>query len=319
MKVDALYMVGKGSVEVRQVEVGPPRSNAVQVEVKACGVCAWDSYLFKGVSLTSDYPFTFGHEGTGIIRAVGDLVEGLQPGDSVMMAGGGSHMAQVVNVPADNVVKIQTPVENYAHWIGEPVACVVNSMTHCPIRPGDRVALIGTGYMGLLNIQGLNVLPFGQLSVFDILPDHLERAKKYNRLEAFLLGTPESDRRIAEIKADGGAEVVIECSGSEPGFQFANELLGNSSILNLFGWQRGYPQFNGTPWHLKGIRVFNTGPSISRHFSDVLKPTERLMRSGVFQTADLVTHVRPYQQAQELLEIALHKQDGYIKGAVTFG
>jgi threonine dehydrogenase-like Zn-dependent dehydrogenase len=318
MKVDALFMVGKGQTEIRQVEVGLPKSHEVQVEIKACGVCAWDSYLFKGVSLTEDYPFRFGHEGVGIVQAIGDQVDSLAVGDTVMVASGGSLMTQLANVPASNAVKINTTVTDYTHWIGEPVACVVNSMTNCPIVPGDRVVMVGTGYMGLLNVQALQAQPYGQLTTFEIREDRMALAKKYGATESFLLGTPESDARIAQIKAEGGAEVVMECSGSESGFQFANELLRNSGVLNLFGWQRGYPTFNGTPWHLKGIRIFNTAPNINKHFTDVLKPTERLMRRGVFQTADLVTHTRPYQQSQELFELALSKEDGYIKGAVMF-
>jgi len=48
MKVDALRILGKGKIDVAQVELSEPNAIEVQVEIQTCGICAWDSLLFNG-------------------------------------------------------------------------------------------------------------------------------------------------------------------------------------------------------------------------------------------------------------------------------
>lgn len=321
MKAKAVWMIGKEQTEIREIEVGKPRDGQVQVRIKACGVCAWDAYLFRGISLEEGYPFQFGHEGVGIIQEVGPLVQGYKEGDKVFVAGGSHLMAEVVNVPVNCIAKINQPVEtdeDYAKWVAEPIVCVVNSMKNCPINPGDRVVLIGTGYMGMLNVQGMQVMPVGELICFDLDEKRLAMAKKYGADEVYQIGTEASDKKIAEIIAQGGVEVVIECSSSADGFDLANKFLKTSGALNMFAWHRAERTFDGTPWHLKGIRIYNTAPNIDKHNTDNIIPTERLISKGVFNQEELITHMVPYSEVQEILEIASKHAEGYIKGVVLF-
>lgn len=318
MRVDSIWMTAPGKTEIRTVEVNEPDHGQVQVEIKACGVCAWDSYLFRGVSLSQDFPFSFGHEGAGIVRSVGSGVEGYKAGDPVVVVGNGPLMAQLVNVPAYAIARINRQDPDFSQWIAEPVACVVNSLAVCPYKPGDVVALIGTGYMGLLNIQGMKSMPLGRLTCFDLSPERLRLAEKYGADDALLIGSQACEQRISEIIAAGGADVVVECSGSEAGYELANRLMKRSGILNLFGWHRGSRTFDGTKWHLGGYTVYNTAPPINRHFSDMIVPTVRMMQKGVFDQTDLITHIVPYNMSREVLETSISKEQGYIKGVITF-
>jgi Zn-dependent alcohol dehydrogenase len=56
MKVDALWVVEPYKVEVRPVEVDEPGFGEVQIETKAVGVCAWDSYLYRCMSAPGPAP-----------------------------------------------------------------------------------------------------------------------------------------------------------------------------------------------------------------------------------------------------------------------
>lgn len=318
MKVDALWMTEKGKVQVIPVEVGEPGHGQVQVEIKACGICAWDSYLFKGVNLVQDFPFQFGHEGAGIVRKVGPGVSGIKEGDNVFCAGGANMMAQVINVPAANVAVISPEVNSFPLWVGEPVVCTVNGLANIPITPGDHVVVIGTGYMGLLNIQGLVKTMAGKVTAFDINDARLQLAKEFGADEVYNTSSEKGKEAIQRIKESGGAQIVMECSGSEPGFALANDLLRTAGILSMFAWHRATRSFDGTPWHMKGIRIFNTSPMIDKHYNDRIKQTEILISKGVFYQDKLITHVQSYKNAQEMLEIATSKTDNYIKGVITF-
>src|SRR5690554_6269823 len=106
MKVDALRILGKGKIDVAQVELSEPNAIEVQVEIQTCGICAWDSLLFNGKSLFEEYPLFFGHEGVGVITKVGELVQGYKVGDKVFCAGGALQMAQAVNINPQYITKI---------------------------------------------------------------------------------------------------------------------------------------------------------------------------------------------------------------------
>jgi Zn-dependent alcohol dehydrogenase len=69
---------GYGRFELTQVELGDPEAGEVLVELKASGVCHTD---FD--SLSWKRRLIMGHEGAGVVRACGDSVPNVQPGDRV--------------------------------------------------------------------------------------------------------------------------------------------------------------------------------------------------------------------------------------------
>ena len=69
---------------VETVWLEPPRSGEVLVRVAAAGVCHSDVHLADGELGDGRWPMVLGHEGAGVVEAVGDDVDGLQPGDHVV-------------------------------------------------------------------------------------------------------------------------------------------------------------------------------------------------------------------------------------------
>lgn len=321
MKVNALWIKEKGKIETRLTEIADePLYDEVQIEMKACGVCAWDAAIFNGISNPEPFPFMHGHEGIGYVRKKGNGVKDIEIGDLVMCTEDAPQMIQVQNIKRAAVTPIKIKVEekDIPLWVGEPIVCVVNALANMAIKPGSTTVLIGSGYMGLLNIQGLAKTLIGSLVAFDIDPKRLDLAKKYGADEVYVTGSSEAARAIERIKAEGGAGLVIECSGAEGGLDLANELMAQSGTLNLFAWHRASRTINMTPWHQRGYRVYNTAPNFDRHFRDHIVETEILMRKGVFNQKDLITHIDSYHKAQEIMDIASSKTEGYIKGVITF-
>jgi S-(hydroxymethyl)mycothiol dehydrogenase len=84
--VRGVVAAGKGApVRVEQIVVPDPGPGEALVRVKACGVCHTDLHYREG-SINDDFPFLLGHEAAGLIEAVGDSVDGLVPGDYVIIA-----------------------------------------------------------------------------------------------------------------------------------------------------------------------------------------------------------------------------------------
>lgn len=70
--------------ELREVELESPRAGEVLVRNVAVGVCHTD-LIMRQQFFPVEFPAVFGHEGSGVIEAVGEGVQGLEPGDHVVL------------------------------------------------------------------------------------------------------------------------------------------------------------------------------------------------------------------------------------------
>ena len=326
MKAKAVWIVEDGKIEIRDTDVPEPQPSQVTVEVKACGVCAWDSYLFRGISSRRPMPYIIGHEAVGIISKAGTSVTNVKPGDKVFCAGGSNvMMAEYVTLPAANVVRIPDDVTDYPKWVGEPTCCTVNLLYKTNIEPGDHVAVIGAGYMGLLALMGITRgSQAGKVTVFDIRDDLLELARKYNPTALYNPETDAGKAAIKEIQDEGGADIVIEFSASDSGFALANELTSRPGGPKLGGkliigsWHRHDMTFDGTLWHMSGISVLNCSPMSNRNYKSLLPRTGELMCRGVYTPGELVTHAADYRDCTSVFLRSIDKKEGYVKGVITF-
>jgi aryl-alcohol dehydrogenase len=86
MKITAAVVSERGGdFAIEPLDLCNPRADELLVEVKASGMCATDLHGRDGYYNTP-YPAVFGHEGAGIVRAVGSGVTQFKPGDHVVMS-----------------------------------------------------------------------------------------------------------------------------------------------------------------------------------------------------------------------------------------
>ena len=69
---------------VQELELAEPRAGEVLVRVQACGVCHTDMYTASGVDPSGYAPTVLGHEGAGVVEALGEGVASLAVGDHVV-------------------------------------------------------------------------------------------------------------------------------------------------------------------------------------------------------------------------------------------
>jgi Zn-dependent alcohol dehydrogenase len=81
-KAAILFEVGK-KLDLREVEVEPPRSGEVLIKMAAAGICHSDLHVMTG-HLAAQLPAILGHEGSGSVAGVGPGVTSLKPGDHVI-------------------------------------------------------------------------------------------------------------------------------------------------------------------------------------------------------------------------------------------
>src|SRR3954468_10831823 len=85
MTIRAAVLEQFGSpLEVQEVELAEPKAGEVLVRLAACGVCHTDLYTASGADPSGYTPTVLGHEGAGVVEAVGDGVRSVAPGDHVV-------------------------------------------------------------------------------------------------------------------------------------------------------------------------------------------------------------------------------------------
>jgi L-iditol 2-dehydrogenase len=177
----ALLVAGPGEAAVGDVPEPVPGPGEVLVAVEAAGICGSDIELLDGRRPAAyvRYPVVPGHEWAGRVAAVGPDVPDLAPGDPVVAEGLRScgvcdrcaegrtnlcaagyaetgftlpgALAERLAVPAGLVHRLPAdrPLEPAA--LLEPAACVASGLLEVGMPlPGQRVAVVGDGPLGLL-------------------------------------------------------------------------------------------------------------------------------------------------------------------------
>lgn len=299
-----------GSIELIEVEVGDPADDEVQVQGGACGICSWDIATAKlGSRMQPMAPP--GHEGVGYVAKVGRGVQGLKEGDRV--AGGG--FASLRNLPAGRVYAIPPSDLPDKHWIVEPASCAVTGLDHCRVRPGDRVAVIGTGFMGLLILQGLLHAPLDALVAVDVVQSRLDLARRLGVPQVYN-STQRERGELVDALQQQRFDVVVDTSGTQAGLDLATDVVRRGGLINLFGWIKGQAAtFDPTKWHSGGFTVVNSSPS--SQLRDPFPPAIRLLHQGIFDMRPLVTHVASLADYPQLMDEILHGDGSYIKGVIS--
>ena len=320
MKTEAIWYLGERKIELRSMDIPEPGPDEVAVAVEVCGICAWDILAFNGrFGRYHPYPFCAGHEGVGRVVRTGDKVDTVKVGQRVAMhelplgTAGGPLMArhalrsqqQVALIPEGSL-----PVEQ---WVVEPVACVVNGIAYSGVQPGDAIAVVGAGYMGLLFVQGLSRSLPGSLTAFDVDDHRLALAHAFGATRTVNLkgaSVPSEMQRHYDV--------VIDTAGNADSIRTALSLLRPGGILENFAWHHHEFTFDLDDWTVSGIRILNIQPQMNPHFADLFPRAVTLMAKGTFSHARLVTHTERVETAEKIYTAAADKTGGYLKGVVTF-
>lgn len=325
MKVKSLWYTAPKTLELREIDIPEPGPYELLVKVEACGVCTWDLFIYSGgFQGFKEFPFYFGHEGVGIVEKVGPKVTRFTAGDRVALrespeigAIGTGHMAEYAIQRESEVIALPQDGRKPEHWMIEPVACCVNGMDLAQIKPGERVALVGSGFMGSILLQLLARSPASKISVFELRPEALayaESLKSRAPIEVYDLNQKPDTEALA-----GSFDVVFETAAVEPAFRLANALVRGGGTLAIFSWHHHDITFDFGNWHVRGIKVLNTSPAAAPNFRDCFNRSVGLIEQGLVDLEPLTTHVGGPEEAKEIYEHGLAKTDGYIKGVIRWG
>jgi L-iditol 2-dehydrogenase len=262
------YAAQPHSVELRDVPVPEIGETDVLLAVEAVGVCGSDLHQYTGShSWKVNYPVVLGHEFSGIVAKRGKGVRGFSEGDRVVSEtaavidpaspftrqglynldptrlgfgyGVNGAMTRYVKVPERCLHAIPGQLTFERAAMAEPCCVAYNAVcVHSHIRPGDTVAVIGPGPIGLLCAMMAKLAGAGHLVVIGV-PSDATRLDVAAKLGANTTLGAKGENVMEWVRnfGDGfGVDLVIDAAGVSATLKLALEMVRPAGRITKVGW-----------------------------------------------------------------------------------
>jgi threonine dehydrogenase-like Zn-dependent dehydrogenase len=315
----AAVLTGPGKIKIDHVPLPEPGPNQVRVRLEGCGVCASNLTPWSGPEWMA-FPTTpgdLGHEGWGVIDAVGEGVSRLSIGDRVAALSYRSY-AEYDIAEADAVVKLP-PQLGQAPFPGEPLGCAFNIFRRADIQAGQTVAIVGIGFLGAL-LTRLATDAGARVIAISRREESLQVARDMGAAETVPMD--DHNRIIEQVKelTEGlFCDRVIEAVGKQWPLDLAAELTAERGKLIVAGYHQDGPrQVNMWLWNWRGIDVINAHERDPQAYIAGIREAVDAVASGKLDPSALYTHSYPLERLGEALDATRDRPGNFIKALVTF-
>jgi threonine dehydrogenase-like Zn-dependent dehydrogenase len=313
----AATLAGPRAVRLASPERPDPGPGELRIRLEGCGVCGSSLPLWEGRPWF-DYPQepgAPGHEGWGLVDAVGPGVHGFVPGDRVAALSYHA-FAEYDLAKVDAVVSLPDRLVGQP-FPGEALGCAVNVFRRADVRPGHTVVVIGVGFLGAL-LTRLASRAGARVVAVSRRPFALDVARQQGA--EVLLPLEDSAHVIAEVQrltAAEGADRVIEAVGLQGPLDLAGELTRVRGRLIIAGFhQDGLRQVNLQLWNWRGIDVINAHERETRVSLDGIRGAVEAIAEGSLDPEPLYTHQFPLDALDQAFEAMRQRPDGFLKALV---
>ena len=256
------------SVEMRDVPVPEIGAEDVLLAVRAVGVCGSDLHQYYGTpSWKVNYPVVLGHEFAGVVAQAGARVRAFREGDRVVsetaavldldspFARAGQYnldphrlgfgygvdgaMTSFVRVPERCLHRLPDALPFERAALTEPCCVAYNAVcVHARIRPGDAVAVLGPGPIGLLCALMARLSGARPLLVVGTPADaaRLEVARRIGATRALGDGGEDVADHVRGLGDGYGVDVVIDAAGVSETLRLALEIVRPGGQVIKVGW-----------------------------------------------------------------------------------
>lgn len=317
-RMQAAVLTGPGQMAIQQVALPEPGPGQVRVKLEGCGVCASNLTPWEGPEWMQfpGEPGGLGHEGWGVVDAVGEGVTQVHVGDRVAALSYKSY-AQYDIAEADAVVRLPESLAGQP-FPGEPLGCAMNIFARADIRAGQTVAIVGIGFLGAILCR-LAADAGARVIAISRRPFSLEVAKQFGAHEVI----PMEDHHaiLEQVKALTGGrfcERVIEAVGKQWPLDLAAELTAERGRLIVAGYHQDGPrQVNMWLWNWRGLDVINAHERDPKAYVEGIRAAVEAVASGRLDPSPLYTHHFPLSRLGEALDATRDRPDGFLKALVV--
>ena len=297
------------------------------VRIEASGVCGSDLHIFHG-RVKIEPGFTIGHEYVGTVVEAGADVRELAAGERVLGCfqtacgrcffcrrglfhkcdesrtfGHGATLgslpgtqAELALVPNAELVLRKVPAgmsDEVALFAGYVMGTGYHAVVESGLRPGDSVAVLGLGPVGLCAVQAARAVGAARVIAVDSVPERLSMAESFGACPAPL---DEDPRAAAREASEGrGVDVCIDAVGDPRALELALRLTRKCGVVQAIGvYAERCEVHMGLLW-IKALSLRSGHANVIGHVDAVLA----MMSAGILDPSALVTHHMKLDDAPE--------------------
>jgi threonine dehydrogenase-like Zn-dependent dehydrogenase len=320
--MNAVFLEKPRHLVTRSIPRPEPAPGEVRIRLVNVGICGSDVHLFLGHRLLNR-PTVIGHEGYGLIDKLGDGVAGRAVGERVViepnipcmrcrfcLQGRGNIcpnkrvvgltengcFADYVCLPAAFCWSIPDEVSEQDAVCIEPMAVGVHALFSSSARPGDTIAIIGLGAIGLL----LNHLAL-RLG-YRVLVSELSETKRRKAVGEGAIAAQGDAPTLNPLWEAHEVVAVFECAGSAGAASLATAAAPRGSEIILVGLSEQPATFIPLRIAREGISII---PSIIYQHPTDFRRTIDLIQRKVVAPSRIISGYYPLTQLQAAFEQAV--------------
>ncbi|MEZ5072615.1 MAG: alcohol dehydrogenase catalytic domain-containing protein [Bacteroidales bacterium] len=342
----AMKLTGIGRMEMQEVPAPRIRDDEdVLIRMKTMGVCGSDIHYYRHGRIGSqvvEYPFAVGHEGAGVVEAVGPAVTRVKPGDRVAIEpampcwecdqckAGRPHTCrnlrflgcpgQAEGLHCETIVMPQQscfPLPDNLGFdegvISEPLAIGLYAVRQSIPMEGARVGILGFGPIGMSVLLPALALGARHVVVTDKIDARLEIARQNGAGQILHADRDDVPERVREAEP-GLLDVVFECCGQQEAMDEAVRILKPGGKLMVIG----IPAFDRWSFSVDDLRRKEICVQNVRRQNHAVEGALDLMARGLVDVRGMVTHRFPFGESDRAFDLVAGYRDGVMKAMIDF-
>ncbi|WP_139956041.1 zinc-binding alcohol dehydrogenase family protein [Flavicella sediminum] len=326
-----------GEFILKEKEAPVRKENEALLQINKVGICGTDLHAYAGNQAFFTYPRILGHELASEVLEIGENARGIKAGDKVVVmpyvscgkciacrngktncctnitvlgVHGDGGMQEQITVPAD----ILLPANNLSNdqmAIVEPLAIGAHAVRRAAITPGETVAVVGCGPIGI-GIMKLAQIAGAKVVAIDMNEQRLEYAKEKIGVEYTVKAGAGAAEAIAEITNGDMCTAVFDASGNKFALEAGPSYMSHGGRFVLVGLSKGELTYNHPAVHSKEMTLMCSRNATTEDFEHVINVLDQ------FPTESFITHNVPFTEMIENFDSWLDPATGVIKATVDF-
>jgi threonine dehydrogenase-like Zn-dependent dehydrogenase len=316
----AAFLARPQTTLIGEVPLVAPRDSEVLVRIQGCGLCTSNLSLWEGRPWFA-YPREAGspgHEGWGIVQAVGASVKNIEVGQRVTMLSDHAY-AEFDVASSDRVIPLPEELDDEPFPAGS-FARAINVFDRSGIVSGQSVAVVGDGFVELLLAQ-LGADAGAHVVMLSHREDTLELAEAMDAEETLKIAYDGHDvQRALALSGGRGFDCVIELTGMRPSLDLASAIVGEAGCLvtGCAGGD-GALRLGVREGETREIRVVPAHErTMNRCVSDVQKAIQAALE-GRLDPFPLLTHTVPLRSLDQGFRLLHERPRGFVKALMVNG
>lgn len=313
----AAVVESPGTIQVTEGKLPEPGKGQVRIRLEGSGVCASNLPVWEGRDWF-DYPVppgNPGHEGWGVIDALGEGVKTWKEGDRVTGLSFNAYATHDV-ARAKDLVGLPDFLEGQA-FPGEPLGCAMNIFRRSDISHGQTVAVVGCGFLGLLLIQ-LAKSAGAKVIAISRRPFSLETAREAGADATIALDDHyEIIEQVKKITDGQFCDRVIEATGKEWPLNLSIELTTEGGKLIVAGFhQDGMRNLNVQLLNWRGIDMISAHERDPQKYLEGMRMAIEAIKENRMNPFPYFTHQYQLEDSETAFKLLSERPDGFIKALI---